>query len=98
VGKGVGVRTYVVVVLLHGDHPWNVVKGHGAYAEIFVIRDLAHFPNKAVQVWGRDAVNSSEEVGRSKTVVVSGRTAALRTGQYITMDQRKRLKHTLALT
>jgi hypothetical protein len=46
--KGVEVGTYVVVVLLHGDHPWNVVKGDGANAEVLVIGDLAHLPNEAV--------------------------------------------------
>lgn len=66
-----------MIILLHGNNPGNVVKGHSANTEVLVIGNFADFPNKAVQVWSRDAVDSSEEVSGRKTVVVSGGTTAL---------------------
>lgn len=67
-----------MVVLLHGHNPGNVVEGHGADTEVYVIGNFADFPNKAIQVWSRHAVNSSEEISGRKTIVVSGGTTALK--------------------
>jgi hypothetical protein len=67
-----------MVVLLHGHNPGNVVKGHRANTEVFVIGNFADFPNKAIQVWSRDAVNGSEEISGRKTIVISGGTTALK--------------------
>lgn len=40
-----------MIILLHGNNPGNVVKGHSANTEVLVIGNFADFPNKAVQVW-----------------------------------------------
>lgn len=87
-----------MVVLLHGHHPGNVVKGHSANTEVFVIGNLADFPNKAIQVWSRDAVNSSEEISGRKTVVVSRGTTALKNSVSSILKDRRVSKLTLALT
>ena len=68
-----------MIILLHGNNPGNVVEGHSANTEVLVIWNFPNFPNKAVQVWSCDAVDSSEEVSGCKTVVVSGGTTALKT-------------------
>ena len=67
-----------MVVFLHGDNPGNVIEGHSTNAEVFIIRDLADFANETIQVWGRDAIDSSKEVGWCKAVMVSRGTTALR--------------------
>lgn len=41
-------KTHVMIILLHGNNPGNVVEGHGANTEVLVIRNLADLPNKAV--------------------------------------------------
>lgn len=69
-----------MIVLLHGGHPRHVVKRHRAEAEVRVVGDLAHFLNKAVEVRRRDTIDSSQEVGGSKTVMVRGRATALNRG------------------
>lgn len=92
-------RTHVVIILLHGNNPGNVVEGDSANTEVLVVGNFADLLNKAVQIWSRDAVHSSEEVGRCKTVVVSGGTTALKNSVSGTqMDVTKVSILTLALT
>lgn len=62
--------TYVVVVLLHGDDPRDIVEGHGAKAEVGVIWDFADFFDEAIEVGGCYAVDGCDEVGRCEAVVV----------------------------
>ena len=66
-----------MVILFHGNHPRNIVKGHSAQSEIGVIWDLAHFLDKGVQVGSRNAVDRSEEIGGREAIMVRWRTAAL---------------------
>lgn len=66
-----------MVIFLHGDYPWDIIEGHSAYTEVLIVGNLANFTNKAIQVRGRNAVDSSEEVGGCKTVMVSRRATPL---------------------
>lgn len=72
-----GAGTYVVIVLLHGYHPRNVIKGDGAETEVGVIGDLGDFFDEGVEVRGRDAVDGGDEIGGCEAVLVRGRAAAL---------------------
>lgn len=62
--------TYVVVVLLHGDYPWNVVKSNRAKAEVGIIRDFEDFLDKEIDIWGGHAINGGDEVGGRKSIMV----------------------------
>lgn len=74
---GICVETYVVIVLLHGDDPRNVVECHGAKAEVGVVWDLADFIDERVEVGGGNAVDGGDEVGRREAIVIRRGTAAL---------------------
>lgn len=76
-----------MIVLLHSDHPWNVVECHGTQSEVGVIRNLANFLDEAIEVGRRNAVDSSQEVSRSKSIMVGGRTAALQALLVINLGQ-----------
>ena len=66
-----------MIVLLHGNNPWNVVESHSTEAEVSVIGYLAHFLDEAIEIGSGNAVDGSDEIGGCKTVVVSRGTAAL---------------------
>ena len=70
-------ETHVVVVLLHGNHPRNIVEGDGTQAEVGVVGDLAHLLDKGVEGRRGDAVDSGDEVGRGESVVVGRGATAL---------------------
>ena len=59
-----------MIILLHGDHPRDIVKGHGAEAEIGVIGDFAHFLDEAVEGWCWDAVDGGDEVSWREAVLI----------------------------
>lgn len=64
--------THVVIILLHGNHPRDVVKGHSTKAEVCVVWDPVHLLDETIKVGGRNSINSGNEVSRCKAVVVSG--------------------------
>lgn len=68
-----------MVVLLHSNHPWNVVECHGTESEISVIWNLAYFLDETIKIGGGDAVDSGQEIGRGKAIMISWRTTALET-------------------
>lgn len=53
----------VVLVLLHGSDPRDVVKGNDLQAEVLVVANLLDFAEECIQVWGRDVVYVREEIG-----------------------------------
>lgn len=59
-----------MVILLHGNHPRNIVKRDGTQAEVGVVGDLAHLLDEGVQGGRRDTIDSGDEVGRGESVVV----------------------------
>lgn len=74
--KGLG-STHIVVVLLHGDHPWHVVECDGPKAKVRIIWDLSHFSDEAVEVSRLDTIDRRDEVGGGQTVLVGWRTTTL---------------------
>jgi hypothetical protein len=66
-----------MVVLLHGDNPGDVVESHRTQTEVGVVGDLAHFIDEQVEGGSRGVIDSSDEVGRCQTIVVSRRATAL---------------------
>lgn len=66
-----------MIVLFHGDHPRDIIKGHGPQTEVSIIRDLAHFVDEAVEVWCWDAVDGGDEVGWAEAVLVRWGAATL---------------------
>ena len=71
-GKAETRITHVVVVFLHGNHPWNIVESDGTQAEVGIVGNLAYLCNECIEGGGGDAIDSGDEVSRSKPVVVSG--------------------------
>lgn len=69
--------TYVVVVFLHGHHPWDIVECDGTQAEVGVVGDLAHLLDEGVQGGRGDTVDGGDEVGRGESVVVGRGATAL---------------------
>lgn len=72
IGKAEKRITHVVVVFLHGYHPRNIVESDGTQAEVSVVGNLAYLFNESIEVGGGYAIDSGDEVSRSKPVVVSG--------------------------
>lgn len=66
-----------MIVLLHCNHPWNVVKGNSTEAEVSVVGNLADLLNEQVKCGSWGAIDGSDEVRWRKAVVVSGGTATL---------------------
>lgn len=62
--------TYVVIVLLHGDNPRNIVECHGAEAEVGVVRDFADLLDESVEIGGGNAVDGGDEVGWCEAIVI----------------------------
>jgi hypothetical protein len=69
--------TYVVIVLLHGNYPRNVVESNGTETEVSIVRNLANLLDEAIEIRGWDTVDSGDEVGGSETIVIGRRAAAL---------------------
>lgn len=75
-GRGGG-GSHVMIILLHGNHPRHVIECHGADTEVCVIGDAADFFDEAVEVRGWGAIDSSDEVGWRKAVLVGWGAATL---------------------
>lgn len=69
--EGKGPRgTYIVIILLHSDHPRDIIERHRAKPEVRVIRNLADFFHKGIKVRRRGSIYRSDEVRRCKAVLV----------------------------
>lgn len=74
-------RTNVVIILLHGNHPRDIIECDGFQAEVGIIGDFADFFDEGVEVGGLLAVDGCDEVRRGEIVLIGWGTAALKSSK-----------------
>lgn len=57
-------NTYVMIVLLHCNHPRHVVKGDGPKTKVCIVWNLFDFAHKAVQVMSLNAIDGGDKIRR----------------------------------
>lgn len=70
--------TNVVIILLHSNHPRDIIECDGFQAEIGIIGNFADFLDEGVEVGGLLAVDGRDKVCRGEVVLVGRGTAALK--------------------
>ena len=61
--RGLVIRTYIMLILLHRHHPRDIVECHGSQPEVGIVIDGADFSHERIRVGCLDTVDVGDEIG-----------------------------------